>query len=94
MDMNLIPLQMGPSSYPKLVPPGTKDAPDKICEMIHCGCEVSECKGDNCKCSSIGCTVFCKCEAGPNCKNTLTKQQAEITETDEIDEQIGIEADN
>ena len=58
---------------PQTVPPGTKDVPDKVRDMIHCGCEASECKGNNCKCWSIGCTIFCKCEAGPNCKNPLQR---------------------
>lgn len=76
---------------PRTVPPGTKDAPDKVRDMIHCGCEVSECKGDICRCRSIGCTIFCKCEAGPNCKNPLTKIHMENTDgteqTEEADEE-------
>ena len=59
---------------PCTVPPNTKDAPDEIREMIHCGCESSRCKGVACKCNRIGCTLFCNCEAGPNCLNTLTKK--------------------
>ena len=58
---------------PSPVPPGTKDAPDEIREMIHCGCETCACLG-NCKCKSTGCTVFCKCGAGVNGKNPLTKK--------------------
>ena len=73
---------------PNPVPPGTKDAPDNIREIIHCGCEVSECLGDRCKCKSIGCTTFCKCEAGLNCKNPLTKR---VTGVDEEDEDIDLE---
>ena len=68
---------------PSPVPPGTKDAPDKVREMIHCGCDVTECLWDKCKCKSIGCTVFCKCGAGGNCKNPLTRKS---TEDDELDE--------
>ena len=64
------------------VPPGTKDAPDEVREMIHCGCETSECLG-NCKCKSIGCTVFCKCGAGLNCKNPLTKKSNAEDDEDE-----------
>ena len=48
--------------------------------MMHCGCETSHCQEGNCKCRSIGCTVFCKCEAGPNCLNPLTKH---VVENDE-----------
>ena len=58
---------------PSPVPPCTKDAPDEIREMIYCGCETSECLG-NCKCKSIGCTVFCKCGAGINCKKCLDEK--------------------
>ena len=47
-----------------------------------------ECIEDRCKCRSIGCTVFCKCEEGPTCKNPLTKMTTERTEqVDEIDQE-------
>ena len=59
---------------PRPLPPGTKTAPDFIMDKIHCGCDSSHCERGSCKCNSIGCTVFCKCEAGPNCLNPLTKQ--------------------
>lgn len=58
---------------PRPLPPGTKTAPDFILDKIHCGCVSSQCERGNCKCSLIGCTVFRKCEAGPNCLNPLTK---------------------
>ena len=69
------------------VPPGTKDAPDEVREMIHCGCESSECLG-NCKCKSIGCTVFCKCGAGVNCKNPLTKKTTTYDDDGDDDESV------
>ena len=77
----------GPIVVTRTVPPGTKDAPEKILDMINCRCEVSECKGDHCKCRSIGCTIFCKFEAGPNCKNPLTQRTMDDTdETDQTDQ--------
>ncbi len=48
--------------------------PDEILQMVRCGCEKSACKGANCRGSLIGCTVFCACEAGPLCLNSLTKR--------------------
>ena len=80
------PTASGSVVVPWTVPPGAKDALYKVSDMIHRGCEVSKCKGDNCKCRSIGCTIFCKCEAGPNCKIPLTKRPTEgIDETDQTD---------
>ena len=55
----------------------------QILQMVQCGCEKSACKGSNCKCSLIGCTVFCACEAGPLCLNPLTKRSDIADETDE-----------
>ena len=77
---------------PSPVPPGTKNAPDEIREMIYCGCETSECLG-NCKCKSIGCTVFCKCGAGVNCKNPLTKK-TNTENDDDNDEGESAETEN
>ena len=68
---------------PRPLSQGTKDAPDKVREMIHCRCDASQCKGKNCKCSTIGCTIFSKCESGPNCLNPLTKNYV-ITEEEYV----------
>ena len=59
---------------PRTVASGTKLAPDEILEMVRCGCDKSACRGAICKCSLIGCTVFCACEAGSLCLNPLTKR--------------------
>ena len=69
--------EKGPIFTPLPVPHGIKDAPDIVRELIHCGCEKYKCLSQSCKCSTIGCTVFCKCEAGPNCKNPLTTRTTE-----------------
>ena len=79
-------IAMGLILLPQPLPPGTKDAPDKICDMIHCGCEASQCQGHKCKCSSIGCTVVCKCEAGSTCLNLLTKHSTQCDETDKTNQ--------
>ena len=71
---------------PQPLPPGTKDSPDFIREMIHCGCDASQCKGTNCKCSTIACTLFCKCEAGSTCLNPLTKHFQGIDESQTTEE--------
>ena len=63
-----------PLLKPRTVASGTKLAPDEILEMVRCGCDKSACKGAICKCSLIGCTVFCACEAGSLCLNPLTKR--------------------
>ena len=42
--------------------------------MVCCRCDVSGCRGGNCKCSQIGCTIFCVCEGGPLCMNPLTRK--------------------
>ena len=36
--------------------------------------EVPGCKGGNSKYSQIGCTIFCICQGGPPCINSLTKK--------------------
>lgn len=72
---------------PRTITPGTKLAPDEILEMIRCGCQKSACKGANCKCSLIGCTMFCACEAGPLCLNPLTNRSDVADDSDnEADE--------
>ena len=43
---------------PTTVSEGTLSAPVAVLEMMRCGC-ASGCKGGHCKCSTIGCTVFC-----------------------------------
>ena len=53
------PTATGSILVPQPVPHGTKDAPDLVREMINCGCEITECVGERCKCNSIGCAVFC-----------------------------------
>ena len=83
MVLNQLKIASGTILIPRPVPPGTKDAPDNVREMIHCGCEVSECAGDRYRCKSIGCTRFCKCEAGPICKNPFTKRMSEGEDEDE-----------
>ena len=64
----------GPLLKPRTVASGTMLAPDEILEMVRCGCDKSACRGAICKCSLIGCTVFCACEAGSLCLNPLTKR--------------------
>ena len=64
----------GPILVPNLVPQGVEDTPPFVRKMISCNCEKSECKDAHCSCAAVGCTIFCKCEAGPQCKNPLTKR--------------------
>ena len=55
--------------------------------MVRCGCEKSACKGINSKCSQIGCTVFCSCEAGPLCLDPLTKKAVKGDEDNDVDDE-------
>ena len=48
---------------PTTVPEGALSATVAVLEIIRCGC-ASGCEGGHCKCSTIGCTVFCACEEG------------------------------
>ena len=101
--MSGIPPSLSPNNHgwerdgsvlkPCAVTPGTKLAHDEILQMVRCGCEKSACKGALCKCSLIGCTVFCACEAGPLCLNPLTKRsevsddgEAEHNDSDDEDD--------
>ena len=58
------------------MPEGTPSAPVAVLEMMRYGC-ASGCKGGQCKCSTIGCTVFCACKGGELCMNMLTKKSQE-----------------
>ena len=75
----------GPVLVPNLLPPGVEDTPPFVRSMISCNCEKSECKGTHCSCSAIGCTIFCKCEAGSICKNPLTKRNPDDGNVNEFE---------
>ena len=50
--------------------------PVAVLEMMRYGCAFG-CKGGRCKCSTIGCSVFCTCKGGEVCMNMLTKKSQE-----------------
>ena len=64
------------SLLPTTVPDGVTLAPDDIMSLIKCNCEgASACRNMRCSCnrSKLSCTLFCKCDAGVECLNELTK---------------------
>ena len=71
---------------PQTVPPGTLSAPSYILELIGCNCKSSGCRTAVCSCSEIGYTIFCSCEGGEGCLNTLTKKQNEVQEDESLSE--------
>ncbi len=72
------------SLIPTTVPDGVTLAPDDIMSVIKCNCEgASACRNMRCSCnrSKLPCTLFCKCEAGDECLNELTKTVVTPRET-------------
>ena len=64
------------SLLPVTVPADVPLAPDEIMKLIKCSCEgPSPCRTQRCSCSrlKLPCTLFCKCNAGSECLNDLTK---------------------
>lgn len=64
------------SLLPVTVPASVPLAPEEIMQLIKCGCEGSSpCRTLRCSCSrlKLPCTLFCKCNAGSECLNDLTK---------------------
>ena len=64
---------------PTTVPDGVTLPPDKIMTLIKCNCKgTSACRNKRCSCnrSKLPCTLFCKCNAGDECLNELTKTVA------------------
>ena len=64
---------------PATVPDGVTFAPDEIMTLIRCNCEGAlACRNMRCSCShsKLSCTMFCKCNAGDECLNELTKMVA------------------
>ena len=74
--------QDGSYLKPTTVPEGTLSATVAVLEMMRCGC-ASGCKGGHCKCSNIGCTVFCACKGSEVCMNMLTKKSQESVQVDD-----------
>ena len=72
---------------PTTEPEGTLSAPAAVLKMMRCGC-ASGCEEGHCKCSTIGCTVFCACKRGEVCMNILTKksQESVLVDDDNDDE--------
>lgn len=66
-------------------------APEAITELIKCGCKVTRCSRNQCKCKKNGlfCTEFCSCceEDDPcdNMKVDSTDEEETDEETDEED---------
>ena len=61
---------------PTTVPDDVTLAPDEIVSLMKCNCEgASACRNTRCSCSrsKLPCTLFCKCNAGDECFNELTK---------------------
>ena len=56
--------------------------PVVVLEMMRCRF-ASGCKGGQCKCSIIGCTVFCTCKGGEVCMNMLKKKSEESVPVDD-----------
>ena len=64
---------------PTTVPDGVTLAPDEIMTLIKCNCEgASACRNMSCSCSrsKLPCALFCKCNAGDEFLNELTKTVA------------------
>ena len=76
---------------PTSVPEGTLSATVAVLEMMRYGC-ASGCKGGHCKCSTIGCTVFCAYKGGEVCMNMLTKKSQEsVPVYDDNDDELLLE---
>ena len=64
---------------PTTVPDGVTLAPDEIMTLIKCNCEGALARRNmrrSCSHSKLPCTLFCKCNAGDECLNELTKTVA------------------
>ena len=97
------PPEMNPTNYgweldhqgilhPRTVQPGTLSAPTEILQLIRCSWKTSVCRIAACNCSKIGCTVFCQCGGGKDCKSPITQHQSEedsekATEEPDVDDE-------
>ena len=75
------------SLLPVTVPAGVALAPDEIMSLIRCNCSegTRRCSTMKCSCcrTRLPCTVFCKCNAGEDCSNELTRTVTDPQENSE-----------
>ena len=72
--------------FPVMLPDGDSLVPVDVLQMIKCGCASSRpCATGRCSCvgSQMACSVFCICNAGPECNNAHTHAKSSLDNNDD-----------